>query len=168
MRVDEPLLVPISPREPIVPEPDEPMVPVEPVDPDMPLDPVEPAVPVMPLVPAEPVVPDVPPVPVAPGIPGIPDMPPEPVAPVEPDVSLVPVEPVEPDVPLVCPIAETLPARSMLASKILVVVKVFMIKITPVKLKNNSPVVHQHTQKLHDDVCWRGETLLLSTWIGRV
>ena len=139
VRVDDPLLVPISPREPIVPEPDEPMVPVEPVDPDMPLEPVEPVVPLVPVAP------------------GIPDMPPAPVEPVEPDVPLdsvepvVPVDPVEPDVPLACPMAETLPARSMLASKILVVVKVFMIKITPVKLKNKSPVVHQHTHKLNDD-----------------
>lgn len=145
MRVDDSLPVAISLRDPIVPEPDEPMVPVEPVDPDMPLDPVEPVVPAVPLVPAEPVVPAVPLVldePVLPDVPLVPVAPGEPDMPLEP---LVPVEPVEPAVPLACPMAEKLPARSMLATKILVVVKVFMMKITPVKLKNKSPAVQQHT-----------------------
>ena len=127
IRVDDPLPVVISPREPVVPVSVEPIVPVDPVCPDIPPDPVDPVVPV---VPAEPVAPVVPVVPV---VPGEPDMPPEPVEPV------APVEPVEPVVPPVWLIAETLPAISRLASRILVVVKVFMIKISPVKLKNHQP-----------------------------
>ena len=155
MRVDDPLPVAISLREPIVPEPEAPIVPVDPVEPDIPVDPVELVEPVVPLVPAEPVVPDMPVEPVEPVEPAVPlvpvapagpDMPPEPV---EPDVPVAPVEPVEPAVPLDCPIAETLPATSMAVSKILVVVKVFMIKITPVKLKKQIANHASRNEKLH-------------------
>ena len=118
IRVDVPLPVVISPRDPVVPLSVEPIVPVDPACPDIPPDPVEPVVPEEPVEPVAPVAP---------------------VVPVVPVVPVAPVEPVEPVVPPVWPIAETLPAISRLASRILVVVKVFMIKITPVKLKNHQP-----------------------------
>ena len=56
MRVEDPLPVVISLREPIVPDPEEPIVPVDLVEPDIPPDPVEPVVSVVPVLPDMPLV----------------------------------------------------------------------------------------------------------------
>ena len=75
----------------------------------------------------------------------------EPVAPVEPVVPAVPEAPAAPVAPVDCANTETLPAIMAVASRILVVVKVFMIKITPVGLKQVTSQASTQSRKLHNE-----------------